>query len=37
VTKKVIADARGWDTKRGVYKKVLDRLIRDLKAEDSAG
>ncbi len=33
VTKKVIADARNWDKKRGVYKKVLDRLIRDLKAQ----
>jgi hypothetical protein len=33
VTKKVVANARGWETKRGVYKKVLDRLLRDLKAE----
>jgi hypothetical protein len=33
VTKKVVADARGWETKRGVYKKVRDRLLCDLKAE----
>ncbi len=31
VTKKVVADARGWDTDPAVYAKVRDRLIRDLK------
>jgi hypothetical protein len=33
LTKKVVAAARGWETKRGVYKKVRDRLLRDLKVE----
>ena len=32
VTKKVIADARNWDTDTSVYPKVLDKLVRDLKA-----
>ncbi len=31
--KKVIADARGWDKDLAVYKKVLDRLMRDLNVE----
>jgi TIR domain/Pentapeptide repeats (8 copies) len=30
VTKKVIADAKGWQSDPGVYAKVLDKLIRDL-------
>jgi hypothetical protein len=33
VTKKVIADARGWDKDPAVYAQVRDRLIRDLKSE----
>ncbi len=33
VTKKVIADARVWDKDPAVYRRVLDRLIRDLKSE----
>jgi hypothetical protein len=33
VTKKVIADAKGWDSDAGIYAKVRDKLIRDLKAE----
>jgi hypothetical protein len=33
VTKKVIADARGWESDAKVYARVRDRLIRDLKAE----
>jgi hypothetical protein len=33
VTKKVIADARGWETDNAKYQAVLKRLIRDLKAE----
>ena len=37
VTKKVIADAKGWDSDAGIYAKVRDKLIRDLKAEASAG
>jgi hypothetical protein len=37
VTKKVIADARGWDTDAKVYAKVRDGLIRGLKAEDTKG
>jgi TIR domain/Pentapeptide repeats (8 copies) len=37
VTKKVIADAKGWDADAGIYAKVRDKLIRDLKAEASAG
>ena len=35
VTKKVIADARGWDSDAKLYAKVRDKLIRDLKAEGS--
>ena len=31
VTKKVIADAKGWDTDTAIYARVRDRLIRDLK------
>ncbi|HEY5909215.1 MAG TPA: toll/interleukin-1 receptor domain-containing protein [Verrucomicrobiae bacterium] len=31
VTKKVIADARGWDKDGILYRRVLDRLLRDLK------
>ena len=31
VTKKVIADARGWDTDPAVYQQVFDKLLRDLK------
>ena len=33
VTRKVIADARGWDIDPAVYARVRDRLIRDLKPE----
>jgi uncharacterized protein YjbI with pentapeptide repeats len=33
VTKKVVADARGWDANRDVYTSVRDRLIRDLKSD----
>ena len=33
VTKKVIADARGWESDSKVYVTVRDRLIRDLKIE----
>ena len=33
VAKKVIADARGWDTDPEVYCRVLERLLRDLKSE----
>ena len=33
VTKKVIADARGWATEPAVYRSVLERLLRDLKSE----
>jgi hypothetical protein len=33
VTKKVIADARGWDTDDAIYRKVRDKLIADLKPE----
>ncbi len=36
VTKKVIADAKGWDSDARIYAKVRDKLIRDLKAEASA-
>jgi len=36
VVKKVVADARGWDSDPDVYAKVRDRLIRDLKSGDSA-
>ncbi len=35
VTRKVIADARGWDSDAKVYANVRDKLIRDLKAEGS--
>ena len=35
MTKKMVADAKGWKTKRGVYKKVRERLLRDLKAGDT--
>ena len=35
VTKKVIADARGWANDPAVYRGVLDRLLRDLKSENS--
>ena len=35
VTRKVIADARGWDSDAKLYAKVRDKLIRDLKAERS--
>ncbi len=31
VTKKVIADGKGWEADAGVYARVLDKLIRDLK------
>ncbi len=31
VTKKIIADARGWDKDAAIYNRVRDRLIRDLK------
>lgn len=31
VTKKVVADARGWDKDSALYRRVLDRLVRDLK------
>jgi hypothetical protein len=37
VTKKVIADAKGWDSDAGAYTKVRDKLIRDLTTEASAG
>lgn len=33
VTKKVIADARGWDKDAAVYARVRDRLIHDLKSK----
>ena len=33
VAKKVIADARGWATDPAVYRRVLERLLRDLKSE----
>lgn len=33
VTKKVIADARGWDSNPEVYARVRDKLVRDLKNE----
>ena len=33
VTKKVIADARGWKTDAAKYNKIRDRLIRDLKPD----
>ena len=35
VTKKVVADARGWDKDDTIYRTVLDRLIRDLKPESA--
>ena len=35
VTKKVIADARGWANDPAVYRGVLERLLRDLKSEKS--
>jgi hypothetical protein len=35
VTKKVIADARGWESDAKVYARVRDRLIKDLKAAGS--
>ena len=35
VTKKVIADARGWDADAEKYAEVRDRLIRDLKVADA--
>jgi hypothetical protein len=34
---KVIADARGWGKSRKVYLEVRNRLIKDLKAEESSG
>jgi TIR domain/Pentapeptide repeats (8 copies) len=37
VTKKVIADAKGWASDAAIYAKVRDKLIRDLKADASAG
>lgn len=33
VTKKVVADARGWEEDETIYQRVRDRLIRDLKPE----
>lgn len=33
VTKKVVADARGWEKDTAVYSRVRDRLVRDLKNE----
>lgn len=36
VIKKVVADARRWETDAKVYAMVRDRLVRDLKAEDAA-
>jgi hypothetical protein len=30
VTKKVIADAKGWEADAGIYARVLEKLIRDL-------
>jgi hypothetical protein len=35
VTRKVIADARGWANDPAVYRRVLERLLRDLKSEKS--
>jgi TIR domain/Pentapeptide repeats (8 copies) len=34
VTKKVMANAKGWHSDAGIYAKVRDRLIRDLKTEE---
>ena len=31
VMKKVVADATGWDQNPAVYRRILDRLLRDLK------
>ena len=36
VTKKVIADATGWEQENDKYQAVLARLIRDLKDEPEA-
>ncbi|WP_231749916.1 toll/interleukin-1 receptor domain-containing protein [Tautonia plasticadhaerens] len=36
VTKKVIADARGWDLDAAIYAKVREKLLRDLKTGDTA-
>jgi len=33
VVKKVIADARGWERDSSVYRKVRDKLIKDLKPD----
>ena len=33
VTRKVAADARGWERDNEVYQRVLKRLVRDLKPE----
>jgi uncharacterized protein YjbI with pentapeptide repeats len=35
VTKKVIADARGWANDPAVYPRVLEQLLHDLKSEES--
>lgn len=36
VTKKMVADARGWDSNPVAYRGVLDRLLRDLKGVKAA-